>query len=193
MLRNMAIKKTELKAETKYLQIMAIADNRPHFLYEISRQISHAGCMVVESAVHSIIDKQTVSILIKGTWHQIAKVELALNQIRKQKPDLFFIRAIELIASSHTEEIYLPYSIHITGLAEPQHLPRVIEFLMAYPIHIHQLQSEIYNAKRTHSQMISISLQVSIRATVNLGEMRDQFMVFCDNQNLDAFMEPTKG
>lgn len=186
----MSQRKTELRPEQKYMQIVAVFDQKSQFLYEVTRQVAQAGCHTLESNVYTLLDKQSLSMLISGSWHQLAKVELALNQNKKFKPDFFTFKTLDL--ATEPKELFLPYSIVVLGLANPQHLHRLIEFFVSFPVHVHQIQSETFVAKRTHAPMQSIQLQLSIRSTMNLGELRDQFMLFCDNQNLDAFMEPTK-
>jgi glycine cleavage system transcriptional repressor len=41
--------------------------------------------------------------------------------------------------------------------------------------------------------MFAVQMAVNIPADTHVGRLREEFMEFCDNLNLDAIMEPIKG
>jgi glycine cleavage system transcriptional repressor len=50
-----------------------------------------------------------------------------------------------------------------------------------------------YAAAHTGTPMFSVHLTVDIPASQQISALRDEFMDFCDQLNLDAVMEPVKG
>ncbi|MEJ2397928.1 MAG: glycine cleavage system protein R, partial [Gammaproteobacteria bacterium] len=47
-------------------------------------------------------------------------------------------------------------------------------------------------AAHTGSPMFTLSMTVEIPAATHISSLREQFMEFCDQLNLDAIMEPVK-
>jgi len=50
-----------------------------------------------------------------------------------------------------------------------------------------------YAAAHTGTPMFSVHLTVDIPASLQIALLRDEFMDFCDQLNLDAVIEPIKG
>jgi glycine cleavage system transcriptional repressor len=40
--------------------------------------------------------------------------------------------------------------------------------------------------------MFAVNLEVGVPADIQISELRDDFMQFCDTMNLDAVLEPAK-
>jgi glycine cleavage system transcriptional repressor len=49
-----------------------------------------------------------------------------------------------------------------------------------------------YAATHTGAPMFSVQMAVNIPATVHISGLREEFMDFCDQLNVDAIMEPVK-
>ena len=49
-----------------------------------------------------------------------------------------------------------------------------------------------YNAPHTGALMFSLQFTVNVPAKVHVAALRDEFLAFCDEQNLDAIMEPAQ-
>ena len=49
-----------------------------------------------------------------------------------------------------------------------------------------------HRAAHTGSPMFTLSMTVEIPAATHISTLREQFMEFCDQLNLDAIMEPVK-
>ena len=50
-----------------------------------------------------------------------------------------------------------------------------------------------YSAPHTGTPMISVNLAIGIPANTHIALLREEFLDFCDDLNLDAVMEPIKG
>jgi glycine cleavage system transcriptional repressor len=49
-----------------------------------------------------------------------------------------------------------------------------------------------YAAAHTGTPMFSVNMSVGIPSETHIASLRDDFMEFCDNLNLDAVLEPLK-
>ncbi|MGD8514343.1 MAG: glycine cleavage system protein R, partial [Granulosicoccaceae bacterium] len=68
----------------------------------------------------------------------------------------------------------------------------VAEFFSSRNINIEDLSTGSYAAAHTGTPMFSMNMTISIPAEQSIAELREQFMQFCDELNLDAVMEPVK-
>ena len=57
---------------------------------------------------------------------------------------------------------------------------------------IHDLYTTSHRAAHTGSPMFALNMTVEIPAATHISSLRDEFMEFCDELNLDAIMEPMK-
>ena len=49
-----------------------------------------------------------------------------------------------------------------------------------------------YSAAHTATPMVSVHINIGIPAATHLAALRDEFLDFCDQLNVDAIMEPIK-
>jgi glycine cleavage system transcriptional repressor len=66
-------------------------------------------------------------------------------------------------------------------------------FFSKRQINIQEMATSTYAAAHTGTPMFSVHLTVDIPASQQISALRDEFMDFCDQLNLDAVMEPVKG
>ena len=50
-----------------------------------------------------------------------------------------------------------------------------------------------YSAPHTGTPMFSVNLAIGIPASMHIAMLREEFLDFCDDLNLDAVLEPIKG
>jgi glycine cleavage system transcriptional repressor len=51
---------------------------------------------------------------------------------------------------------------------------------------------ESYKTRQTGTPMIAITVKIQINTDTSLSDWRERFMLFCDDLNIDAIMEPEK-
>jgi len=49
-----------------------------------------------------------------------------------------------------------------------------------------------YAASQTGATMFAVQMMINVPARVPIGHLREDFMEYCDSQNLDAILEPVK-
>ena len=58
---------------------------------------------------------------------------------------------------------------------------------------VNDLSSTTYVAQLTGTRMVSLHVSVAIPARLHIATLREEFMMLCDELNLDAVLEPMKG
>jgi glycine cleavage system transcriptional repressor len=81
----------------------------------------------------------------------------------------------------------------VVALDQPGIVHNLARFFSRRNINIQEMVTTSYAAAHTGTPMFSVHLTVEIPATQQISALREEFMEFCDQLNLDAVIEPVKG
>ena len=124
-----------------------------------------------------------------GQWNAMAKLEQSLQQFAQQHELILDWQRIEAQAFPTG---HVPYSAYLTCAPSPDNLNKIWQFFTESQITITacDLAEHRYAQTDTLVQQFAMSLLVPI--DFSLGNIREAFMVFCDENNFDAFIEPQR-
>lgn len=169
------------------LLITTICKSQDNVFIELTKLASKYECHINFSHLFAIGLDNTLTLQISGNWSRIAKIEAALPVLAKRLE-------IELISKrSHQEKIeryYLPYKIEIVAVDQPGVVYEIMDFFSSLELHTQHL--EILTNSHQQTPILRIAIQVDIPADTNIADIREQFLVFCDELNLDGTLEPEK-
>jgi glycine cleavage system transcriptional repressor len=173
-----------------YLVISAIGEDRPGIVGDISRVVMEGGGNIVDSRMTVLGGEFALILMICGNWSTIAKIEAQLAPLA-DKLGL-------LINSKRTEPRkphgnLLPYAVDVVSLDQPGIVYHLANFFSSRNINIENLDTSGYAAAHTGTPMFSVHLSVGIPGDLHIASLREEFMEFCDELNLDAVIEPIKG
>lgn len=174
---------------SSFLVISALGEDRPGLVSSLSDIILNTGCNIEDSRMSILGGEFALIMLVSGAWNNIAKLEDNLPAMQ-EKLNL-------IINTKRTEERNLtrkeiPYSVEVVSLDHPGIVHRITGFFSQREINIHDMYTTSHRAAHTGSPMFTLSMTVEIPAATHISSLRDQFMDFCDELNLDAIMEPVK-
>jgi glycine cleavage system transcriptional repressor len=176
-------------ANENFLLINAFAAQTHSPLVAIAKRISDCGCSLTESRVATVGNEVGVLALAQGSWDAIAKLETALARLERDEGlRLTHFRTGPKPAQTNL----LPYVIEVVAADKPGILFQLAEFFQEHGISVEQLQSMRYRAMQTGADMFSAQITIGIPANTHIAALRDDFLEFCDGQNLDAIMDPVK-
>ncbi len=182
--------KERKKPEKQLLVVVGLGNEGNADLLSIfAHLVATSGCTIVESKSSNLSGYCTLMALLSGTWNQIAKIENKTSQLEKQHGFKFILKRPE---AEPTLQSALPYSIYVVGLEETGLTDKLIEFFSYQSIRIVEMNSHTYKTKHTSSEMFSLTMNISVPTDLHIADLRDRFMLFCDDLNLDAIMEPEK-
>jgi glycine cleavage system transcriptional repressor len=75
---------------------------------------------------------------------------------------------------------------------QPGIVHNLASFFSQRQINIQEMVTSSYAAAHTGTPMFAVHMTVDIPASLQISVLRDEFMDFCDQLNLDAVMEPVK-
>jgi glycine cleavage system transcriptional repressor len=171
----------------KLLAVTAIGPDRTGLVRDLSQAITESGGSILESRMASLGQEFAMLVLVTANWHAIKKVEESLAKLAATA-DL----TITTRATSEREFATpaIPYSIDIVSIDHEGIVARLGNFFAGRNIEISDLNTRQYNAAHTGAAMFSVRMAVNIPASTHLAGLRDEFHEFCEEQNLDAIIEP---
>lgn len=173
----------------KYLALTIMSKAQSKLIHELARFIKAASCSVLEMRWLNPGEDALAYCLIAGNWNAIAKLESGLPNFERKYEMQIHARRIE---KRETQLDRLPYSIFITSQDHPGVLEEVMGFLAAEDIEVMNLSGETYLAKHTGVTMVSLTIEITIPTSYLISDFRERFILFCDELNIDATVEPEK-
>ncbi|CAK0739011.1 glycine cleavage system transcriptional repressor [Gammaproteobacteria bacterium] len=172
-----------------HLVIAALGQDRPGLVNDLSSAILEAGCNVADSRMTVLSNEFSLLMLISGPWNAVAKFE---NQIGALQNRLGLT-----ITSRRTEQRQptgdmLPYQVEVISLDHPGIVYQLANFFSNRAINIEEMITNSYAAAHTGSPMFSVNMTVAVPADTHIARLREEFLDFCDEMNLDAVIEPVR-
>lgn len=176
-------------SNSKHFVISAVGKDRPGIVNDLSKSILDAGCNVEDSRMTVLGGEFALIVLVSGSWSAVAKLESQISVLAKK---------LDLVATAKYTEPravradMVPYQVDVVSMDQPGIVHDIADFFASRAINIEELTSWTYPAAHTGTPMFSLNMTISIPAKTHIGQLRDDFMKFCDELNLDATLEPSR-
>lgn len=173
-----------------FLVLAAIGEDQPGLVNELTQIILDCGGNIVDSRMTVLGGEFAVLLLLSGQWNTIAKLEQALPRL-EQKLGLTLI--LRRTKERNLNKQLMPYAIEVVALDHLGIVHHLADFFSHRGINIEELTTSSYAAAHTGTPMFSVRMSIAVPADLHIASLREEFMDFCDRQNLDAVMEPIRG
>jgi glycine cleavage system transcriptional repressor len=170
--------------------ISAVGSDRKGVVRDLTRLVLDCGGNIIESRMTGLGAEFAVLMLISGKWHTLTRLETELKRLADAE-DL--VVQVKRTQPKPVKDKCLPYAVDVVCLDQPGIVHNLAGFFTARDIEIAELNTRSYAAAHTGAPMFSVQMTVSIPADVHIAGLREEFMDFCDQMNLDAIIEPLKG
>lgn len=169
--------------------ICAISSDRTGLVYDLTRVVLDCGGNIVESRMSALGNEFAMLLLVAGNWHTLAKLESEVNKLDATGNMTVTIRRTE--ARAPRTDV-LTYTVDVVCLDQPGIVFHLAGFFSSRGIDIAEVNTRSYAAAHTGAPMFAVQLVVHIPSRIHVASLREEFMDFCDHQNLDAILEPLK-
>lgn len=173
-----------------YLVVSAVGTDQPGMVSELTGLASDSGCNIADSRMCVMGCEFALIMMLTGEWNAIAKVEHSLPALAQK---LGLITLTKRTTPPPPQITLVPYDIHIVGLDAPGIVCEIANFFSSQNINTVVLSTDNYAAPHTSAPMVRLFMTVNIPKAIHIADLREQFLLFCDDLNLDAIMEPAKG
>ena len=181
-----------MTAQTKktYLVISALGEDRPGIVNRLSKVLLDQGCNIEDSRMTVLGGEFAIMLLVEGKWNTLAKVENVLPELERQ---LGMTIIAKRTGERATGKNLLPYGVDVVAMDHPGIVNNLAEFFAERNINIEDMSTSSYAAAHTGTPMFAVRMTVGIPADIHIAGLREEFMDYCDDLNLDAVLEPLKG
>lgn len=157
-----------------------------HLLYLIAKQQCH-----IEESRFMVLGKQWGGMMrISGNWNAISKMEAALIALKEEGVFLW----LEFKRSDTLKLVgdHLPYLVQIIGVNKPSFINEIAYFFIEQGIELIDLQTDAFKTNYSDTKLLNLLLRIHIPTTINITELRERFMLLCEDVNADGILEPEK-
>jgi glycine cleavage system transcriptional repressor len=173
----------------KLMVISAVGPDRPGVVHDLSRIVLDCGGNIVESRMTALGSEFAMLLLVSGNWHTLAKLEGELERAGRKDGLAIHVRSTE---KRRSEETLLPYAVDVVCMDQSGIVFNLARFFSSRNIEIAELNTRSYAAAHTGAPMFSVQMVANIPGKTSIAALREEFMDFCDQLNLDAILEPVK-
>jgi glycine cleavage system transcriptional repressor len=171
------------------LIITAIASDQALLLTQLCAFASKYNGNIEYSNMAAFGNESVLTLSISGQWNTIARLEAAMPTLEKSLGSPVLYK--RMIVEKNTDAL-LPYIVNVVALNHPGLLQEITEFFAEQDIIIHSLETQIETIQNSSARLFSLTMKILIPGDLSISEMRDQFMLLCDDFNVDGAIEPEK-
>ena len=129
-----------------------------------------------------------VLMLVSGNWHSVGKAKDRLARLQQESDLTVTLRDAEQRAA----DAAAPYLVDVVTLDHEGIVLGLSDFFAKRGLEIAELNTRRYNAPHTGAAMFSVQMTINVPADVHTAGLREEFMEYCDSENLDAVLEPAQ-
>lgn len=174
---------------SQLIVLSVLGTDRSGVVDSISKVILDCGGNIEESRMTALGKEFAMLVLVSGNWHTLNKLEASLDKLTNGNDLTFTIKKTDVRLDN---DECMPYGVDIVCLDQPGIVFNLSSFFAARNIEISEVVTRRYAAAHTGAPMFSLQMTVSLPSSVHISQLRDEFMEFCDQLNLDALLEPIK-
>jgi len=171
------------------LVLSALGKDRPGIIDELSNAVLNCGCTIIDSRMTVLGGDFALLLQVGGNWSSLAKLE---NQIQGLEERLGLTMISRRASEQEIRNDLLPYGVDVVALDQPGIVHNLARFFSRRKINIHEMVTSGYAAAHSGTPMFSVHMIVHVPASTHISTLREEFMEFCDELNLDALIEPVK-
>jgi glycine cleavage system transcriptional repressor len=172
------------------LVITVAGEDRPDLIEELTRTIKECKCHILESRMTELGAEFGAHLLVDGNWNHIVKLENAMEALgARHRLKVATLRTKE---PRPEDENVIPYGVDIFASDHIDNIHELTGFFTTRGIKILDLSSSRYPAPYSNTPLFIARMIVKIPVAMRIVSLRDEFLEFCDQQNLDAILEPVK-
>lgn len=173
----------------KLLALSALGPDGPAVVEGFADSVVESGCNILECRVTRLGTELGIQLLVAGNWRTVARLEQSIPATAEALGLEVSVRAAN---EAPTRQDMLPYAIDVTSMDQPGIVHRLVRFFTQRDIAVGELASSTYVAQQTGAPMISLHMSIAVPAGIHIATLREDFMILCDEMNLDAVLEPIK-
>lgn len=169
--------------------ISALGSDRPGIVHALSGAVLDRGGNIHDSRMTVLGGEFAVLMLVSGDVPSLERLEADRDQLSRE---LDLLITLKRTRRPGDRKPAMPYQVEVVSMDHPGIVHEVTRFFSDRGINIDDLSTGTYPAPHTGTEMFSLELTLSIPAGEPVPALRDEFLEFCEERNLDAAMDPVR-
>ena len=170
----------------KLIAVTAIGPDRAGLIRDLSGIVTEASGNIYESRMIALGSEFAVLMLVGGNWHSVGKIRERLETLEGNSELTITVRD----STPRPQEDCAPYLVDAISLDHEGIVLGLSDFFACRELEISEMKTRRYNAPHTGAAMFSVHMTVNVPSSIPVAQLRDEFLDYCDQENLDAVMEP---
>jgi len=172
-----------------YLVISAQGKDRPGIVNTLSKTALDCGCNITNSRMAVLGGEFALILLINGSAEAVTTLQQKLPSL---EDELQLSITAKPTTPRNVEQRWLPYRVEVVAMDHPGIVHPITEFFSKQKINIEEMETETYAAPHTGTTMFALWMTVAVPESVSTSQLRETFIDFCDELNLDASFEAAR-
>ena len=173
----------------EHLVISALGSDKPGIISELSRFALEQQCNILDTRMTVLGEAFALLMMVSGNSEAIGQLKRALSGAAK---DLGLTITLQNTQQKQQQDPALPYHVDVVAIDNPGIVHEITGFFSDRKINIEEMNTGTYSAAHTGTSMFSLTVEIKIPGSINISSLKDEFISFCDERNLDATIEPCK-
>lgn len=169
------------------IAITAIKPSSECEIEKITRLIFDCACHIEKIRISCESNVFIGFILIDGVWNQIVKLEHCLKSNLAD-----FIISIQRIEDDSKKSKSIPYVVDAIGADHSGTLHNIVQFFGSHNMKILDITSNRIFSPQSSTTLFSAHFIIGLPTNSRIISLRDEFLEYCDELNIDAIFEPVK-
>ena len=169
-----------------YLVISALGTDKPGIINALSKQAIAQDCNILDTRMTVLGGEFALLMMVNGTTDAISALEPLISQTAEA---LQLTVMLKRTSPKSSQSENMPYAVNVVALDNPGIVHEIAKFFSDKAINIEEMHTGTYSAAHTGTQMFSLEMIVNIPSATSLAALKDEFVNFCDDKNLDATIE----
>lgn len=187
---------TEKKAPIKqHIVFCLLCENQYGILYTLSKIIANQGCSIEASRMTALGTVASISMLISGSWDAIAKLEAHFPALEKKYSGNLYAKRTSLepgkSKDNATKENLISYTIELVTPENQGIISALSGFFSEQSLNIYEVYSNSF-VNQLGTLLSTMVMRVHIPTDLQISDLRERFMLLCDDLNIDAVLEPDR-
>lgn len=169
-----------------HLVISALGSDQPGIVTKLTSVILDRQCNISDSRMAVLGGDFAVILLVNGETTDIAHLQQQLADQQEQLGLTIISKATQAQDSKTERQSCI---VDAVALDHPGIVQNIAGFFAERNINIENLSTGCYHAPHTGTPMFELQMQINIASSDDINKLRQQFINFCDELNIDASLE----
>lgn len=167
--------------------ISALGSDKPGIVESLSRAVLDHQGNILDSRMTVLGGEFAVLMLVAGSDETLASLEQDRASLEER---LDLVITLKRTQARDAKRQSLPYRAEVVALDHPGIVHDIATFFSSRGINIDDLSTGTYAAPHTGTSMFSLHMTLSVPGEESVSRLKEAFLDFCDERNLDGSMSP---